>query len=138
MPKEGHPRDLGIQRLEQFQLLPDQVGGHKRSPRDVPPGARKAGDESDPYGIKNERHDDRDRPGRLLGGLGRCPTLRDDDVHLQTHQVGREGGVAIIFALGPSGLDGDVLTVHIAQLAQGLAEGLETTLSYRVRRGARV
>jgi len=32
------------------------------------------------------------------------------------------GGVAIILALGPSGLDGDVLTVHIAQLAQALAE----------------
>jgi hypothetical protein len=90
---------------------------------------RKAGDESAPYGIINERHDDRDRPGGLLGGLGRCPTHRDDDVHLQTDQVGREGGVAIILALGPSGLDGDVLTVHIAQLAQALAEGLEPALS---------
>jgi len=61
-----------------------------------------------------------------MGGL---PTHRNDDVHLQTDQVGREGGVAIILALGPSGLDGDVLTFHIAQLAQALAEGLETALS---------
>jgi len=65
----------------------------------------------------------------LLDGLGRCPTLRDDDVHLQTDQVGREGGVAIILALGPSGLDGDVLTFHIAQIPQALAEGLETALT---------
>jgi len=72
-----------------------------------------------------------------LGGLGRCPTLRDDDVHLQPDQIGREGGVAIILALGPSGLDGDVLTVHMAQLAQALAEGLEQALSLRVRMGAR-
>ena len=79
--------------------------------------------------MQNERHDDRDRPGRLLDVLGRCLTLRDDDVHLQTDQVGREGGVAIILALGPSGLDGDVLTFHIAQLAQALAEGLETALT---------
>jgi hypothetical protein len=138
MQKEGHPRDLGNQLLEQVQLLPDQVGGHERSPRDVPPGARKAGDESNAYGIQNERHDDRDRPGRLLGGLGRFPTLGDDDVHLQAHQVGREGWVPIILALGPSGLDGDVPTVLIAQLAQALAEALEPALSQRFRRGARV
>jgi len=101
-----------------------------------PPGARKAGDESAAYGIGNGRHDDRDRPGRLLNGLGRCPTPHDDDVHLRTDQVGREAGVAIMLALGPAGLDGDVLTFHIAQLAEALAEGLEKALHYRVRMGA--
>jgi hypothetical protein len=74
----------------------------------------------------------------LLDGLGRCPTLRDDDVHLQTDQVSREGGVPIILALGPSGLDGDVLTFHIAQIPQALAKGLETALTYRVRKGTRI
>jgi len=64
--------------------------------------------------------------------------MRDDDVHLQTDQVSREGGVPIILALGPSGLDGDVLTFHIAQLAQALAEGLETELTLRVRREDRI
>jgi len=47
-------------------------------------------------------------------------------------------GVPIILALGPSELESDVLPFHIAQLAQALAEGLETALSYRVRRGARI
>src|SRR2546428_94665 len=84
-----------------------------------------------------ENHE-RDRPGRLLGGLRRCRAQRNNDVDLQTDQGGREGGMPIILALGPSGLDGDVLTVHIAQLAQALAEGLETALSERVRGGARV
>jgi hypothetical protein len=37
-----------------------------------------------------------------------------------------------MLALGPSGLDGDVLTFHIAQVAQALAEGLEIALSDRV------
>jgi hypothetical protein len=115
-----------------LKLFPGQVGGHYRQPRDVPPRGGKAGDESAAYGIGNGRHDDRDRPGRVLGGLGRCPTQRDDDVHLQTDQVGREGGETIMLALGPSELDGDVLTFHIAQLAQALAEGLEIALSYRV------
>jgi len=68
-----------------------------------------------------------------LGGLGCCSTHCHDDVHLQTDQVGREDGVLIILALGPPGLDGDVLTFHIAQLAQALAEGFETALSSLVR-----
>jgi hypothetical protein len=96
---------------------------------------RKAGDESAPQGIIDERHDDRDRPGRLLGSLGRGPALRNDDIHLQTDQVSREGGVAIILALGPAEFDDDVLTFHVAQLAQALAEGLETAVSCRVRSG---
>jgi hypothetical protein len=83
---------------------------------------RKAGDESNSYGIHNHRHDDRDSLGRLLGGLGCSPTLRDDDGHLQTDQVSRKGGESIRLASGPSGLDGDVPTFHIAQLAQGFAE----------------
>jgi len=65
-------------------------------------------------------------------------TPRHDDAHLRTDQVRREGGVPIILALGPSELESDVLPFHIAQLAQALAEGLETALSYRVRRGARI
>jgi hypothetical protein len=43
-----------------------------------------------------------------------------------------------MLALGPSGLDGDVLTFHIAQLAQALAESLEIALYYRVRMGAQM
>jgi hypothetical protein len=60
------------------------------------------------------------------------PPHRHDDVHLQTDQVGHESGVPIKLALGPSGFDGDVLTLHMAQLAEALAEGLETTLSSRI------
>jgi hypothetical protein len=72
-----------------------------------------------------------------LGGLARCSANRHDDVHLQTDQVGREGGVPIVLALGPSGLDGDVLTFRIAQIAQALAEGFETALSPLVSMGTR-
>jgi len=34
-----------------------------------------------------------------------------------------------MLALGPAELDGDVLTFHIAQLAQALAEGPEKALA---------
>jgi hypothetical protein len=33
------------------KLFPDKVGGHDRGSREVPPGAREAGDESAPQGI---------------------------------------------------------------------------------------
>ena len=37
-------------------------------------------------------------------------------------QAGHEGGELIILSLGPSELEGDALTFHIAQLAQGYGE----------------
>jgi len=82
-------------------------------------------------------HDDRDRRRRLLRRLRRCSTDGDDGVDLQTDEVGREGRVPIILALRPSGLDGDALTFHVAQLAQTLAEGVEAAQSGRVGRGTR-
>ena len=98
---------------------------------------RKAGDQSTAQGINHERHDDRDRFGHLLGRAGRCSTHCHDDVDLQMDEVSRESGVPIILAVGPSGLESDVLTFDIAQLAQALAEGFETVLSKRVRMGKR-
>jgi hypothetical protein len=37
-----------------------------------------------------------------------------------------------------SGLDGDALTIHVAQFAQTLTEDLEAALSQRIRRGTRI
>jgi hypothetical protein len=73
-----------------------------------------------------------------LGGLGRCPTQRHDDVHVQTDQIGCERLVPILLAFGPSGLDGDVPTFDVAQIAQTLAERVEATQPYRVGRVARI
>src|SRR5262249_10853376 len=110
---------------------------HDRQARDVPTRARKAGDESASYGIENGRHDDRDRRGRLLDGLGRRPTHRHDDGRLHPDQIGREGRVSIIISLRPSWLDLDVLAVHITELAQTQTEGFESPQPYRVGRRAR-
>ena len=115
--------------LEHFELLSDQVGRHQRSPRDVSPRARQARHEPAPQRIIDGHHDDRDRPGRLLGGPGRRSTHRHDDVHLRTDQAGHEGGQPIILSLRPLELEGDALTFHVAEIAQGLAEGFETALS---------
>jgi putative ABC transport system substrate-binding protein len=54
------------------------------------------------------------------GGL----TARDDDVYLETHELGRECGKAIQFPLGRSPLNDNVFSVHVTKLAQTLLECL--------------
>jgi hypothetical protein len=56
--------------------------------------------------------------------------------------VGREARKPVVVPLRPSGLDLDVLTFHIAQLAQAFAEGREQDgqvagIARCVRRGGR-
>jgi hypothetical protein len=45
----------------------------------------------------------------------RC-TSGHENVNLETHQLGRQVGEPIIFPLGPSILDDDVLPLHVAEL----------------------
>ena len=90
--EESHPRDLGKDLLEQLQLLPDQLGQHVGDPGDVSARAREAGDESRRHRIRDRRHDDGYRLGRLLRRLDRVRTCGHDDVHLETDQLGARPG----------------------------------------------
>ena len=82
-----------------------------------PPRPCEAGDESSRYRINNECHDDRNRFRRFFGSPDRWHRRRNDDVYLQTDQLGREAWKSVVLPLGPSRLDADVLIFHIAQLA---------------------
>ena len=62
---------------------------------------------------------------RFLGGTGCCRTSRDDDVYLETHQLGRERGEAIEFSLRISPLNDNVFPLHVPKLAQTLPECLD-------------
>ena len=53
-----------------------------------------------------------------------CPTGRDDDVYLETHQFGREGRKAIEFSLCISRFNDNVFRLHVPKLAQTLPENL--------------
>ncbi len=127
IPEEGHPGDFGNDVLEYLQLLPDQLGRHQGQPGEVPAGPRDNRDEPARDRINSPRHDDGDRAGRSLCSLARRRTIRHDDVHLETDQLGREAGKPVVVPLRPSGLNRDVLTFHIAQLAQAFPEGREAT-----------
>ena len=71
-----------------------------------------------------------------MSSSGRRSTLGDDNVYLQTDEVGRKGGETIVHSLRPPRFDDKALTFHIAQLAERLAKGFETALSSLIRTGA--
>ena len=60
-----------------------------------------------------------------LAATGCCRTSRDDDVYLETHQLGRERGEAIEFSLCRSPLNDNVFSLHVPKLAQTLPECLD-------------
>src|SRR4029450_3787401 len=84
-----------------------------------------------------DRHDDRDRPGRLLRRQDRWRRCRNDDIHLEAHEFAREVSKTFDPLLRPSILNRDLLALNPPQLAQALPEGLEETLGSWVSRGAR-
>ena len=60
---------------------------------------------------------------------------RDDDVHLETHQLGSELGQPIDLSVCRAPLDDDVLTLDIPKLAQTLAECLDAGRDERTANG---
>src|SRR5262249_61995729 len=100
-------------------------------------GMRQALDEPAPYRIVHDGHDDGDRLRPATGCLTARGPPRHKDVDLQADQLSRELGVAIVVALSPASVDGDVLTVNVALLAQALAERFESGHSRLIGRGPR-
>src|SRR4029453_306912 len=137
VPENGYPGELGQDLLEKLYLLLDEFGRHRRHPRDVPAWASKAGDEPARHSLLNHRHDDGDGPRRLSYRLGGCSPIRHDDHHFETHELGGQAGKSVVLALRPSGVDSDVLTFHVTQFAQTLAEGLKIALGSFVRKRTR-
>jgi hypothetical protein len=93
-------------------------------PRDVAAGPRQASDDPIPNRISFVRHDNGNRVRRFLGGTGYWRTGRNDNVYLETHQLGRERGEAIEFSLCISILNDNVFPLHVAELPQTLPERL--------------
>jgi hypothetical protein len=81
-------------------------------------------DEPGAHWIAAERHDDRDRPRRLLGGSHRLGRRGDDHVDVEAHELGGETGESVGVAVRVSGLEDDVLALEVAEVAQTLAERL--------------
>jgi hypothetical protein len=92
IPEDRQTRDFGDGRLEQLQRFPDHLGAHGGRPRDVSAGSRKASDEPGPHRIGYGHHDDRDRPGGILGCQRCLRNRRNNDVDLELDQLCRKIG----------------------------------------------
>ena len=99
--KEGHTGDLWDDLLEQLQLLPDQLWRHRGKAGDVSSRACEAGDESRRHRITSRHHDDGDSPDGLLCTLDRRAN-HNDEIYVETDQLGREAGNPVIVPLRPS------------------------------------
>jgi hypothetical protein len=83
------------------------------------PRAHKAGDEPSTHWIDCSAKDDWNRPRRLLCSPSRWHTsCRDDDVDRGMNQLRGKARKPFVFPLGPPVLDRDVLTFHVAELAE--------------------
>ena len=81
-----------LQKLESFS---GQLRGKAGQSSDVPARSRKAGDKPASNRIAIEGHDDRKRVRRCLDGPGDGWAGGDDEVYIETQELGRERGDAI-------------------------------------------
>src|SRR2546426_2390400 len=77
--------------------------------------------------------DDRNGPGSVL--RRHCTGIRrdHDDVYLEPDQLGQETREKFGPPLRPAIVDSDLLALHVAQLAEALAERIEEMPVHRVR-----
>src|SRR5262245_37284633 len=84
---------------------------------DIPSRSSKTFYDPEPHRVGDDRHDDWDCAGSLLDGNGSLGT-RNDDVYLETDQVGGKTRQRFESPLCPPVLDGDVSPFDIATLAE--------------------
>jgi hypothetical protein len=72
--------------------------------------------------MASARHHNRDRACSFLGLQTRTRAIRDDNIHLETHQLGGKMGESIAFALGGPVFDGNVLTVYVTEFTEPLQQ----------------
>jgi hypothetical protein len=95
----------------------------------------KARDQLASHRIADAHHHDRDGLRGLPRGEDVLGSRRHDDVDLETHQLGREGGEALVVALRGAVLEHDVAPVLVAQIAQTQLELTPEACAARIAQG---
>src|SRR5262249_39721408 len=98
------------------------IEGH---PSDIPPWPRQTGDQPAPDGIEGTHEDNGDRGGSVLGSLYAGLVRSKDQIHRQADELGGKVGEPVEVALRIAALKGDVLSLHIAEIAQPVDEGIK-------------
>ena len=107
-----------------------------RQPRDVAAGPCQALDQPSSNRVTRRRHHDGDFPGRVFGSQNIGVDGSDDDVNLETDEIGCEVREAIAPALRVAVLDADVLSLDPSEVAETEPECLvpERGIGRRERR----
>jgi hypothetical protein len=87
-------------------------------------GPRETGNDARRKGVTNDRHDDGNRRGRLLGRMGAGRPMDDEDIDIATNKPRQQRGETFVFSLRPFELNDNVLALDIAEVAQARPEGL--------------
>src|SRR4029079_9867562 len=122
---DGHPRNSGNGLLEQRQALHIVLSHHQGEASDVAAWPREARYMTTAERVRVTHEYDRDRRGRSLSRSGVDGARCHDDIDLEPDKFLRKFAHPLRFALRPSVLDGDGLSLHIAEFVKSLAESFE-------------
>ena len=126
IPEDGHPGQAGDGLREQLQLFPDQIGAEGGQPGDVPARTREAGYEPTAHRIGMIQHDNGDRRTGVLSRKGPWPGPRgQDDVNLQTNQVGGQVWKPFLSPLRKPVLDYEVPALDPAKVGESVLQFVE-------------
>jgi hypothetical protein len=125
IPEDRHAGDAGQELLDELQPFPSEIRSKSAQPGDISSRPRETGDEPRSNGISRRCHHDGDRLGCALGSKGPGRTRGHDDIHLETDELRREVWERLGLAVRITVLDHDVLTFHVAEVAQPLPERLD-------------
>src|SRR5207245_10103685 len=79
-----------------------------------------------------DRHHDRDGRGRVDDGTDGHGDIRDNDVRLETNQLGGQRGKAVVPAQLVSPVDDEVLSFDVTEVTKPLAKGLGRVRAGRI------
>src|SRR5512144_684366 len=111
---EGDPRQTFP---EQLQVLGYQLRTQEGGPREIPTGSGEAGHEAVSDRVAHGGRDDGDRLGRLPRGAGSRGGPGDDEIDLETHELGRQIRETLHVSVRRAVFDQDVATFDMAPLA---------------------
>ena len=116
--QKADPRDRRARLLQQLDAFPGQFRCEGAEPGDVAAGVREARHDADVERLGDCRHDDRDHFRHCFGRFGGRRSSRDDQVHRQVNQLGREIEEPLRLPIRGAVLDAQILPFDVPTLAK--------------------
>jgi hypothetical protein len=119
----GHdrkPTKTGDNLAQKFEALADKIGSLNRQAGHIAARPAKTANEAAADRVRRRREHDRDDPCRLLKRDDGFCSGRDNDIGLESNELGRHLGEAFGVSFGPTILDCDGATLDPTEFAQPL------------------